>query len=119
MTMAENLKFSKNLKGREAYGRYANYDAIEIGTYKEIPRDYDGAMGVPITFLDKYNPDQFEILGSNLTLGIPISEVAPDGSYAQGGPSFYIENEAGTYDRVYTRIVIRHRRRSRAKGLQK
>lgn len=118
MTMAENLKFSKNLKGCDAYGRYVNYDAIEVGTYKEIPRDYDGAMGVPITFLDKYNPEQFEILGSNLTLGIPISEVAPDGSYAQGGPSFYIENEAGTYDRVYTRIVIRHRRRSRVKGLQ-
>ncbi len=45
------------------YDRYDNYDAIEVGTYKEIPSDYDGVMGVPITFLDKYNPDQFEILG--------------------------------------------------------
>ena len=65
MTMAENLKFSKNLRGKAAYDRYVNYDAIEVGTYKEIPSDYDGMMGVPITFLDKYNPDQFEILGTN------------------------------------------------------
>jgi hypothetical protein len=63
MTMAENLKFSKNLRGKVAYDRYDNYDAIEVATYKEIPSDYDGVMGVPVTFLDKYNPDQFEILG--------------------------------------------------------
>jgi len=63
MTMAENLKFSKNLRGKAAYDRYDNFDAIEVGTYKEIPSDYDGVMGVPVTFLDKYNPDQFEILG--------------------------------------------------------
>jgi hypothetical protein len=46
------------------YPKYDNYDAIEVGKVAEIPVDYDGAMGVPITFLDKYNPDQFEILGS-------------------------------------------------------
>ena len=85
-----------------------NYDAIEVSTYKEIPSDYKGAMGVPITFLDKYNPDQFEILGSNLTLGIPIAEIAKKGTYAPGGPSFYIDRGDGSYDRVYTRIIIRH-----------
>jgi len=63
MTMAENLKFSANLRGKAAYDRYDNYDAIEVSTYKEIPSDYDGVMGVPVTFLDKYNPEQFEILG--------------------------------------------------------
>jgi hypothetical protein len=63
MTVAENLKFSRNLRGKAAYDRYDNFDAIEVGTYKEIPSDYDGVMGVPVTFLDKYNPDQFEILG--------------------------------------------------------
>lgn len=63
MTMADNLRFSKSLRGKAAYDRYDNYDAIEVGTYKEIPSDYDGVMGVPVTFLDKYNPDQFEILG--------------------------------------------------------
>jgi len=49
--------------GYTPYDRYDNYDAIEVGTYKEIPSDHDGVMGVPVTFLDKYNPDQFEILG--------------------------------------------------------
>ncbi len=63
MTMSENLKFSKKLRGKAAYDRYDNYDAIEVGTYREIPSDYDGVMGVPVTFLDKHNPDQFEILG--------------------------------------------------------
>lgn len=48
---------------RTEYPSYDNYDAIEVGKTVEIPADYDGAMGVPITFLDKYNPDQFEILG--------------------------------------------------------
>lgn len=63
MTMADNLKFSKNLRAKATYDRYDNYDAIEVGTYKEIPSDFDGVMGVPVTFLDKYNPEQFEILG--------------------------------------------------------
>jgi hypothetical protein len=47
----------------EEYPKYDNYDAIEVSAAKEIPADYFGTMGVPITFLDKYNPDQFEILG--------------------------------------------------------
>lgn len=46
----------------ENYPKYDNYDAINVNVVAEIPRDYDGAMGVPITFLDKYNPDQFEII---------------------------------------------------------
>lgn len=46
----------------EEYPRYDNYDAIEVGKVAEIPRDYTGAIGVPITFLDKYNPDQFEVI---------------------------------------------------------
>lgn len=47
----------------EDYPTYDNYDAIEVAKTAEIPADFDGAMGVPVTFLDKYNPDQFEILG--------------------------------------------------------
>ena len=47
----------------EEYPRYDNCDAIEVGTYMDIPFDYKGVMGLPITFLDKYNPDQFEIVG--------------------------------------------------------
>jgi len=51
----------------EEYPRYDNFDAIEVSKFAEIPYDYEGAMGVPITFLDKYNPGQFEILGITKT----------------------------------------------------
>lgn len=113
MSMAENLRYNKKLKGKAAYDRYVNYDAIEVPFTDAIPSDYDGAMGVPITFLDKYNPDQFEILGSSMTLGVPMSQVAEKGSYVQGGPRFYIDNGDGSYRRMYDRIVIRHRRAAR------
>ena len=46
----------------EEYPKYDNYYAIEVTTYRDIPCDYEGVMGVPITFLDKYNPEQFEIV---------------------------------------------------------
>ncbi|MDR1498248.1 MAG: adenine-specific methyltransferase EcoRI family protein [Puniceicoccales bacterium] len=58
----ERLQLYKNYTA-EAYPQYDNYDAIEVSKTAEIPCDYYGAMGVPITFLDKYNPEQFEILG--------------------------------------------------------
>ena len=63
MTMADNLKFNKKLKGLKEYQHYDNYDAIEVPFSDAIPSDYDGVMGVPITFLDKYCPEQFEIVG--------------------------------------------------------
>jgi len=63
MTMEDNLKFNKKLKGKE-YEKYDNYDAIEVPYTDAIPKDYDGVMGVPISFLDKYCPEQFEILGA-------------------------------------------------------
>ena len=63
MTMADNIKFSrhKDLRGKE-YLKYDNYDAIEVPFTDAIPSDYDGVMGVPISFLDKYCPEQFEIV---------------------------------------------------------
>jgi len=66
MTTKENLKYSKHkdLKDKKAYQKYDNYDAIEIPYTDAISRDYDGVMGVPISFLDKYSPEQFEILGA-------------------------------------------------------
>lgn len=64
MTMDENLKFNKKLAGKNAYQHYDNYDAIEIPFTNAIPSDYEGIMGVPISFLDKYNPEQFEIIGA-------------------------------------------------------
>ena len=64
MTMEENLKFSKHkkIKGKKSYDRYDNYDAIEVPFTDAIPSDYDGVMGVPISFLHKYCPEQFEII---------------------------------------------------------
>jgi len=70
-----NLDISKRHEGLilyktynpEDYPTYDNYEAIEVSKTKEIPADYDGVMGVPITFLDKYNPDQFEIVGITKT----------------------------------------------------
>ena len=66
MTETDNIKYSKHkdVKGI-GYRRYYNYDAIEVPYVDAIPDDFDGIMGVPITFLDKYNPDQFEIIGSS------------------------------------------------------
>ena len=65
MTMADNLKFSKHkeIRGKESYEKYDNYNAIEVPYTDAIPRDYDEVMGVPISFLDKYCPEQFEIVG--------------------------------------------------------
>jgi len=64
MTMDDNIKFSKHkeINGKK-YQKYDNYNAIEVPYTDSIPSDYNGIMGVPISFLDKYNPKQFEIVG--------------------------------------------------------
>lgn len=79
-TMAHNLKFNKKLRrklendyGMLEYPRYDNYDAIEIPFVECIPSDYDGVMGVPITFMDKYAPCQFEIVGATESEGSGFS----------------------------------------------
>ena len=64
MTMEDNLRYNKKMKDKEAYDHYDNYDAIEVPYTDAIPSDYEGVMGVPISFLDKYCPEQFEILGN-------------------------------------------------------
>ena len=61
-------------------------------------------MGVPITFLDKYSLDQFEIVGSSMILGAPMSAFAKKGTYQSGGPRFYLPNDNGTYQRLYDRM---------------
>ena len=64
MTMSDNQRYGKHKDIKEmGYPKYDNYDAIDIGYTDAIPDDYQGAMGVPITFLDKYCPEQFEIIG--------------------------------------------------------
>ena len=93
----------------EEYPIYANYNAIEVSKVAEIPYDYDGEMGVPITFLDKFNPEQFEIIGSSRFLGKPMTEIAEKGSYVSGGIRFYLPNKDGSYRRLYDRIVIKRK----------
>ena len=81
--------------------RYDNYDAIEVSKTAEIPEDYFGVMGVPITFLDKYNPAQFEILGNSDMFAQPI---VIDGKLKKNPGRFYINGK-----RMYDRILIRRR----------
>lgn len=104
----ENLTLHKHYSSEE-YPRYVNYNAIEVSRVAEIPYDYDGEMGVPITFLDKYNPDQFEIIGSSRFVGKPMSEFAPKGTYVAGGIRFYLPNGDGTYRCLYDRVVIKRK----------
>lgn len=104
----ENLTLYKKYTPEE-YPHYANYDAIEVSKTMEIPYDYDGEMGVPITFLDKYNPEQFEIVGSSRFVGKPMSQIAKKGTYVSGGVRFYLPNGDGTFRRLYDRIVIKRK----------
>ena len=99
MTMAENLKFSKHKEIREnGYLQYDNYNAIEVPYTDAIPSDYEGVMGVPITFLEKYNPEQFEIVGWSRH-----NDYNMDCGYWLGGnPDATIEGKL-----VYRRILIR------------
>jgi len=94
----------------DEYPRYENYDAIEVGRTQDIPIDYDGIMGVPITFLDKYSPDQFEIMmlaNGNARTNVP-SEILAAVNYRA-----HSEDRGGVGiingRRVYARILIRRR----------
>lgn len=127
MTMADNFKFSKHkeIRGKRKYDKYVNYDAIEVPFTDAIPSDCDSVMGVPISFLDKYNPDQFEIVGTSDNgliddefKTIPgLSKQFVEDYYAAGGTGAYKEGNptAGIYENkgakmIYKRIFIRHKR---------
>jgi hypothetical protein len=97
----ENIPLFKKYSPEE-YPHYDNYDAIEVGKVAEIPVDYDGVMGVPITFIDKYNPDQFEILNCN------DYRTNPKTPYKEHG---LIKDKDGTINgkATYVRIVIKRK----------
>lgn len=127
MTMADNMKFGRVVQN--GYDKYDNFDAIEVPRVEAIPSDYKGVMGVPVSFFDKYSPDQFEILGN--TEG--FEETPPTKTYSKkqrvvngvraksntGTMSGVIRREdfgEGTFfdvgypvQAVYKRIFIRHR----------
>jgi len=98
-TMKENLKYSKHkeIKGKKKYDKYDNYDAVEVPFTDAIPSDYKGVMGVPVSFLDKYNPDQFEIIGSNRGVDQDPDNIYGRGSHLNGKETF-------------KRIFIRHKK---------
>ena len=105
----EEMILVKRYKPSE-YPKYVNYDAIEISKTADIPCDYVGKMGVPITFMDKYCPDQFEILGYSLDLAWTISEHVPEGkTYVKGGNCFYLDEGEPQLRRLYDRLVIRNK----------
>lgn len=72
----------------DKYPTYDNYDAIEVNKVKNIPGDYDGVMGVPISFFDKYNPNQFEIVGCNRGVDQDPSGIYGRSSYLNGKETF-------------------------------
>ncbi len=128
----EDLILYKTFKGHEEeYPHYDNYDAIEVGQTADIPLDYEGVMGVPITFLDKYNPEQFEIVGITKTWFGMASKIYPeqiqvgiDGTEKivkklNDGPAIrldkippnqtYYKIGDQAYAQFYARILIRHK----------
>ena len=137
MTMKENETFSrhKEVKGI-GYRTYDNYDAIEVPFTDAIPSDYQGVMGVPITFLDKYSPEQFEILGATQRGchdAVPDTrkyddywEVRQDGTRTgssgsktnenanlegnDGKKNYFIDKSGRVIQSAYQRIFIRHRK---------
>ena len=104
MTMADNIKYSKHkeIKGKE-YQKFDNYDAINIPFTDAIPSDYNGAMAVPISFLDKYSPEQFEIISSNDLIKNDKTPIKEHG---------LIKDKDGTINGVptYVRLVIKHKK---------
>ena len=113
MTMQDNLRFSKHkdIRGQQ-YIHYANYDAIDVPYTDAIPDDYEGIMGVPITFLDKYCPEQFIIIGqtqgdSGKELGLkPFPhELKALNKSLRDGQLYYMLD--GKPEKPYARILIR------------
>jgi len=141
MTMADNLKYSKHkeIKGKESYEKYDNYDVIEIPFTDAIPSDYAGVMGVPISFLDKYSPEQFEILGAtqrgchdevpDIKKYDDYWEVKPNGEKTgssggktnenanlvgnDGKKNYFINKEGRVIQSAYQRIFIRHKKKTK------
>jgi hypothetical protein len=126
MTMNENLKYSKHkeIKGKKAYELYENYDAIEVPFTDAIPSDYDSLMGVPNSFLHKYSPEQFEIVGmcenedlyKLKTRIYTTAECKKAYLHKFGKKGTYDLNASGVLKRgnllekVYQRVLIKHRK---------
>ncbi len=133
MTEADIIKFS----AKKPFEKYDNYNAIEVSFVKNIPSDYDGVMGVPVSFLDKYNPEQFDILGatqrgchdevSDTKKYDDYWEVRQNGKKTgssggktnenanlvgnDGKKNYFINKEGRIIQSAYSRIFIRHKKK--------
>lgn len=101
MTVQDNIDFSKHkeIKGSSGYKKYDNYDAIEVPFTDAIPSDHAGIMGVPISFLSKYNPEQFEILGMSASAGYDPEIVGIEKT--QGKDARPLVTGKNTYARIF------------------
>ncbi|TMM58782.1 DNA methyltransferase [Maribacter algarum] len=104
MTMADNSRYNKKLQKKSAYNKYDNYDAIEVPFSDAIPLDYHGVMGVPISFLDKYCPEQFEIIGSDSCVKDGLLPNLINSKWEGKLDRGYIDNK-----RFYSRILIKRK----------
>lgn len=124
MTEADNIKYSKHkeIKGK-GYLHYNNFDAIDVPFLDAIPSDYKGIMGVPRSFFDKYNPDQFEIIGTDTKEQSEKIGIAPIGEewlkkYKEAGGTGHITANMRNLSYIdfdgipktpYARILIKHK----------
>lgn len=90
------------------YPKYVNFNAIEVSQTKDIPFDYDGYMGVPVSFIHKFNPEQFELIGSSLELA-DMDIIKSILGKSDGGPALYLYNHGGNIKRLFNRIIIRRK----------
>lgn len=124
MTLEDNKKYNNKVKNNDvSYLKYENYNAIEVPYTNAIPSDYEGIMGVPISFLDKYSPEQFEIMGmcenedlyefktkiydANERKQAYIKKFDRKGSYDLNASGVVMKN--GLLEKVYQRVLIKHR----------
>jgi hypothetical protein len=105
MSEADNIKFSKHKEVRGiGYHTYQNYPAIDVPYSDAIPSDYPGVMGVPISFLSKFNPDQFEIIGNGQTMANELG-IAPVGE--QFVKDYYAQGNTGQIHPFWNNLVLR------------
>ena len=122
MSMEDNLLYGSKRVRSAGYPKYDNYDAIEVPETKAIPSDYDGVMGVPVSFLDKYSPEQFEIVWrsgdiewaeNECTFFTPPAKEQQHKHRAANKTwrvqKAYVLNDEGLAQAIYQRIFIRHR----------
>ena len=116
MSMDDNVRYSKHKEVNGiGYLHYDNYDAIEVPCTDAIPCDYEGMMGVPISFLDKYCPEQFEIVGiakrgaGDPSLKSRVYTKADYPNYSDLNATPTIKDDAGLLHNTYPRILIRKR----------